>query len=474
MGGKRRTVEQQAVVVGELLRLYESGLSVKAAARVLHFDSAQAGRLVREAGLTRRSGRPRNLAARARFARLIREGLPVRRAAAGAGVSQTCGQRWVRDSEVMSSPGEGSGRYLGLAEREVISQGRAAGWSLRRIAGQIGRPVSTVSRELKVNSDPDGRYWAWKAQDRAQARARRPKPARLAAEGPLRQYVSTALTRGQSPEQISKRLAIEYPDDPDMRVSMETIYQAVYVLARGGLKRELVKALRTGRTARKPHRTTDQRRGRIPGMVPIADRPEEADDRIIPGHWEGDLIIGKNTASAIGTLVERTTGFVMLAHLPTDHTAASVHRALVPLIGTLPDAIRRTLTWDQGSEMACHQQLTIDTGIDVYFADPHSPWQRGSNENTNGLLRQYFPKSTDLQVHGPSHLADVSDLINSRPRKRLGWLTPIEAMSDLLDLGLPRQRLFETDPPTALHLTDIPKTQPLTNTIKTTQRCDDH
>jgi IS30 family transposase len=373
----------------------------------------------------------------------------------------------------MSPPREVSGRYLSIQEREMISKGHSAGRSMRQIADQIGRSVSTVSRELARNLDENGKYWAWKAKERADARAKRPKPAKLAASGPLRDYVARALKRGQSPQQISKRLVIEYPGDPQMRACMETIYQAVYVEARGGLKRELQQALRTGRAVRKPHRKDGERRGRIPDMIPIAERPTEVDERIIPGHWEGDLILGKNGSSAIGTLVERVTGFVMLAHLPTDHTASSVYQSLVPLITTLPDALRRTLTWDQGREMACHKQLAIDADIDIYFADPHAPWQRASNENTNGLLRQYFPKGTNLSVHDPAHLADIADMLNSRPRRRLDWLTPIEAMSDLFDLGLPRQRLFETDPPAALRLADIPKTQALADTLQNKQRCND-
>jgi transposase, IS30 family len=218
-----------------------------------------------------------------------------------------------------------------------------------------------------------------------------------------------------------------------MRVSHETIYQALYVQGRGGLRRELAASLRTGRAVRRPRRRSDERRGRIPGMVNISERPAEADDRAVPGHWEGDLIEGRNGKSQIGTLVERTTRFTMLVPLPAGKSAEAVADALVPVIAGLPGALRRSLTWDQGREMAAHEQIAVAADCEVYFCDPHSPWQRGSNENTNGLLRQYFPKGTDLSVHSPQHLAAVADELNGRPRKTLGWKTPAEAMAELLD-----------------------------------------
>jgi IS30 family transposase len=234
-----------------------------------------------------------------------------------------------------------------------------------------------------------------------------------------------------SPRQISRRLPLDFPDDERMRISHEAIYQAIYVQGRGSLRRELAACLRTGRAIRKPHRSPEARRSRIKDKVMISERPPEVEDRAIPGHWEGDLILGKNHASAIGTLVERTTRFVMLLHLP-DRDAATVREAIAATILTLPQALRRSLTWDQGSEMAQHLQLRMDTEMDVYFCDPHSPWQRGSNENTNGLLRQYFPKGTDLAVHSPAHLAHVADELNDRPRETLGWRTPAEALTELL------------------------------------------
>ncbi|MEZ3161377.1 IS30 family transposase, partial [Microbacterium sp. BWT-B31] len=269
------------------------------------------------------------------------------------------------------------------------------------------------------------RSWA---KDRA-----RPKSGKLAADGPLRGFVTAKLAVRWSPEQICHALVKEFPEDESMRVSAETVYQAIYVQARGGLRREVVAALRTGRTRRKPHKQPDQRTSRFTDpMVMISDRPAEVEDRAVPGHWEGDLIVGTRSESAIVTLVERTTRYVLLGHLPGGHTAEEVRDVLVPLIGTLPEHLRGSLTWDQGCEMAAHKQFSIATDVPVYFCDPHSPWQRGSNENTNGLLRQYFPKSTDLSVYAPEDLEHVAQELNGRPRKTLGWDTPAERLRDLL------------------------------------------
>jgi IS30 family transposase len=244
--------------------------------------------------------------------------------------------------------------------------------------------------------------------------------------------VQDKLEHQWSPEQISVMLAAEFPGRPEMRVSHETIYQSVYVQGRGALRRELAVCLRTGRALRKPRRREGERRGRIPGMVMISERPAEAADRAVPGHWEGDLIIGAGNKSAIGTLVERAARFVLLLHLPGGHGADQVAAAMTEAMGGLPQAIRRSLTWDQGSEMTGHAQIAVDTGLDIYFCDPHSPWQRGSNENTNGLLRQYFPKSTNLAGHSKEHLQAVADRLNSRPRKTLGWKTPAQALDQFL------------------------------------------
>jgi len=320
------------------------------------------------------------------------------------------------------------GYRLGWVEREQIALWRTERVGVREIAGRLGRSPSTISRELSRNTGPDGRYRSLPAEQRARARATRPKHSKLAREGRLRDYVIGGLRDDLSPEQIAARLGLDHPDDPEMRVCHETIYQAIYVESRGGLKREVERALRRGQAYRKPRRRDGERRGRIPGMVPIAQRPQEVEERLVPGHWEGDLIIGKGSTSAVATLVERSFRYTMLGHLDGDHTAPTVRDALVPLIGALPDQLRKTLTWDQGHEMTCHFELADQADIQVYFADPHSPWQRGTNENTNGLLRQYLPKGTDLSVHTPTDLQQIADRLNNRPRKVLGWLTPTEAM----------------------------------------------
>lgn len=323
-------------------------------------------------------------------------------------------------------------RFLSLAERETIADLHRQGVSLRAIGRELGRPASTVKREIDART-VGGTYRPYAAQ-RSWAKSRsRPKAAKLAQSGPLRDYVAARLRERWSPEQICHALVSEFPDDESMRVSTETIYQAIYLQARGGLRREVAVALRTGRTRRKPHMHPDQRQPRfVDEMVMISERPPEVEDRAVPGHWEGDLIVGTGSKSAIVTLVERTTRYVMLGHLPGGHTAEEVRDVLVPLIGTLPAHLRGSLTWDQGCEMAAHKQFTIATNVPVYFCDPHSPWQRGSNENTNGLLRQYFPKGTDLSIHSAEDLEHVAQQLNGRPRKTLGWRTPAERLRDLL------------------------------------------
>jgi IS30 family transposase len=322
-----------------------------------------------------------------------------------------------------------------VAEREEIALGVAQGLALAEIGRRLGRPASTVSREIARNSPARGprRYRAVAAQVRAEERARRPKPAKLAVNGRLRGWVQEKLEEDWSPEEISHRLVTEFPGDPEMRVSHETIYQALYVQGRGALRRELARHLRTGRALRKPRRAEGERRGQIPGKVMIADRPPEAGDRAVPGHWEGDTIAGKNNKSQIGTLVERSTRFTMLVPLPGGKAADAFADALTPVIAGLPDALRRSLTWDQGKEMHHHARIAVAADCEIYFCDPHAPWQRPSNENTNGLLRQYFPKGTDLSVHSPQRLQDVADKLNGRPRKVLGWKTPAEAMAEFLD-----------------------------------------
>ena len=326
-----------------------------------------------------------------------------------------------------------SAARLSLADREEISRGLTAGLTFTAIAAGIGRHVSTVSREVK-GCCGRGEYRAWVAHNRACENARRPKPAKLASNHELAAVVDGWMSeRLWSPQQVSQRLRVEFPADPMMRVSPETIYQSIYVQGRGALRKELAACLRSGRALRRSRtRNAGGAVGRIPGMVNISERSAEADDRAVPGHWEGDLIIGRNGKSAVGTLVERSTRFVLLLHLANDRTAATVREAMVTAMATLPDALLRSVTWDQGAEMSQHAQFTIDTGIDVYFCDPHSPWQRGSNENTNGLLRQFMPKGTDLSLLSRTDLSRISALMNSRPRQTLGWMTPSEKLTQLL------------------------------------------
>ncbi len=359
-----------------------------------------------------------------------------------------------------------SGRYLSLTEREEIAGGWSAGLSKAEIARRIGRHRSTIGRELTRNrtvSTPalaprlDGlrrkpgprpgsnrgrdrpqherlRYRAVRAQAKAEERARRPKLRKLASCPALLAQVQARLTARWSPEQISRTLHKDYPDAPEMQVSHETIYQELYVQGRGELRRELTRCLRTGRALRRPRRMAAQRakRGRIPDKVMISQRPAEATDRAVPGHWEGDLIIGKDGNSAIGTLVERTTRFALLLHLPDRHGAEEVRDAMIATAATLPAMLRRSLTWDQGIEMARHTEITLAADLPIFFCDPHSPWQRGSNENTNGLLRQYFPKGTDLSTHPAEHLTAVAAELNARPRKTLGWDSPAQTLARLL------------------------------------------
>ncbi|WP_020660034.1 IS30 family transposase [Amycolatopsis benzoatilytica] len=339
-----------------------------------------------------------------------------------------------RPAPVADARPEAQSRFLTQQERLAIADLRRAGAGVRAIARELGRDPATISRELARNARPGSRgYRPYAAQARADARRKRPKTGKIAACPELRDLVQGMLRKKFSPEQISQRLRRDHPDRPELHVTPETVYQALYVQGRGELRRELHRALRTGRAVRKPRRTGEARRPRFAEpMVMISERPAEAADRAVPGHWEGDLIIGKDGASAIATLVERATRYTLLVPLPHGRGADAVRDALVTAMHTLPDHLTRSLTWDQGSEMGRHREFTIATGIPVYFCDPHSPWQRGSNENTNGLLRQYFPKGTDLSLHSPEHLAAVAAELNCRPRKTLGWDTPAERLATLL------------------------------------------
>ena len=427
---------------------------------------------------------------RRQFWAFVAKGLSSGDAAMEVGVSQPVGGRWFREaggmapSHLSQSSGSPCGRYLSFVEREEIALWRAQGLGVCEVARRLGRSASTISRELRRNAATRSGnldYLATVAQWHAERSSRRPKQAKLAANPALRTYVQDRLAgavvapggiaahgpavpwkgrrRGRrqnrrwatawSPQQIAGRLRLDFPGDTTMRISHEAIYQALYIQGRGALKRELTACLRTGRALRVP-RARAQGRGKsfITPEILVSERPAEAADRAVPGHWEGDLILGLDS-SAIGTLVERTTRFTMLLHLPSmpghgdgprekngpalaGHGAAAVRDAIAHEITTLPEQLRRWLTWDQGAEMAQHARLRIDTGLAVYFCDPHSPWQRGTNENTNGLLRQYFPKGTHLGAHGPGDLAAVAAALNGRPRKTLGWKTPAEAFDAVL------------------------------------------
>ena len=416
----------------------------------------------------------------------IAAGLSSEDAAFEAGVSQPVGTRWFRKAGGMpsamfrSSAKPLSGRYLSPVEREEIALLRIQGHSMQEIGRRLGRSASTISRELRRNAATRSgglEYRATTAQWHAERSARRPKPTKLALNATLRTYVEERLAgivvapsgipvtgpavswknrrdgqrqnrrwaRAWSPEQIARRLPIDFPDDETMRISHEAIYQALFVQGRGALRRELTACLRTRRVLRVPRaRVRSRGKGFVSPEIMISKRPAEAVDRAVPGHWEGDLILGLGS-SAIGTLVERTTRFTMLLHLPrlvghgdaprakngpalAGHGAEAVRDAITRTIITLPEELRRSLTWDQGAEMAQHARLKIDVGVQVYFCDPQSPWQRGTNENTNGLLRQYFPKGTDLSVHSAEEIAAVAAALNARPRKTLGWKTPAEAL----------------------------------------------
>jgi IS30 family transposase len=469
VGPRKYTPEQkdQFFVVFDRLK------STRDAARELGFNEATCAGWVRKAGL-KSYGKPgaRPHRGRDEYFRLRKKGLSRRKAAAATGVHPRTAEEWdygIRKSNgrriypdgrlvdykrgvtTVTSPAHTTGtvlapptsvsaleklldpRFLSVQEREMIRDLKASGSSMRAIARELGRSASTISRELGRNADALMGYLPHGAHRKAAARRARPKTAKLAGKSDLRNYVKGKLLIRWSPEQISYTLVEKFPDQPEMRVSPETIYQALYVQARGGLKREIQAALRTGRTRRKHHQSGEQRTSRfVDPMVMISERPPEIEDRAVPGHWEGDLITGTLNQSAIGTLVERTTRYVMLVHLPTDHTAETVRDGLIKTMSTLPAHLRGSLTWDQGAEMAAHKSFTLATDMQVYFCDPASPWQRGSNENTNGLLRQYFPKSTDLSAYGPEDLEHVAQELNGRPRKTLGWDTPAERLRDLL------------------------------------------
>jgi IS30 family transposase len=410
-------------------KLAAEGVSVQDIARQLARSSGPVQAVVRGDYDPRRVSE----SDRTQMAALAAEGLTLRQIGARLGWATTSVHRALTASGDRGPVGswDPSPARLSLSEREEIRVGVADGKTFRAIAASLGRATSTVSREVKANGGRT-QYRARMAHGRARDQARRPKTAKLVACPRLADQVREWLADLWSPAQISARLRTDFGDDPHMRVSHETIYQSLYVQGRGALRKELAACLRTGRAVRRPqHRL--ERRGQIPGKVMISERPAEVADRAVPGHWEGDLIIGAHNRSAVGTLVERSSRFVLLLHL-ADTRAETVNQAMKDAIATLPGELFRSITWDQGREMAHHATFTIDTGIQIYFCDPHSPWQRGSNENTNGLLRQYMPKSTDLSVHTPADLTGFARSMNNRPRKTLGWLNPSEKLTQLIAL----------------------------------------
>lgn len=417
----------------------------------------------------------------------IGQGLPTAKAAEAVGVSEVIGGRWFREGGGMPpmTLAEPTGRYLSFVEREEIAILRALGHGPREIGRRIGRDASTISRELRRNAatrSTNPGYRATTAQWKSEIAAKRPKQAKLVTNPRLREYVQDRLagnvrrpdstpvagprtppwkglnkprrqdrrwSTAWSPEQIAQRLRLEFPDDESMRISHEAIYQSLFIQGRGALKRELVTCLRTGRALREPRaRSRNKAQGHVTATVVLSERPAEAQDRAMPGHWEGDLIIGTGR-SAIGTLVERSSRSTLLVHLPRlegwgekpsvkngpslgGYGAVAMNAALTASMTALPAQLRKTLTWDRGKELAGHAQFTLETGTKVFFADPHSPWQRPTNENTNGLLRQYFPKGTDLSRWSAEDLEAVAYTLNNRPRKILGWKTPAEVFEDQL------------------------------------------
>jgi IS30 family transposase len=437
-------VESAASIREEFWKALDSGLSPSAAATVVGVAGATGRKWANAGGYqTNRKhyGIRYSQATREAFWQALGSGLAPAQAAVVAGVPQHSALRWVQqagyvprtafpvDDEADTAPQTQSLSFIERCRLETLLE---QGYSPAATAQLLGRHRSTISREARRGATGCG-YRARVGQDVADANAKRPKERSLEKYPALLKEVVRRLRKRHSPEQIARRLRADFPDDPEMWVSHETIYQAMYVQPRGELARLVKTALRSGRTQRKPQgRSTTESRGRLRGMINISERPAEADDRAIPGHWEGDLILGAHGQSAIGVLVERTTGFVVLTHLPGDHTADTVAAAITAKIPEIPEILRRSLTWDQGKEMALHTQITEATGMPIYFCDPHTPWQRGTSENTNGLLRQYFPKGTDLSFYGPGWLDQVAAELNARPRKRHNWRTPAEELDRLL------------------------------------------
>ena len=435
MAGRGLPPERVEAVLGYLA----AGLNPMQAARAAGVSKNSAYRLdLKVSGVSRLAAK-RERAARAGRVRVLADllsaGMSPNQAGPAAGVSKSAAYRLHHKMGGVYRPPAVtySDRYLDREERYEMARLREAGCSMREVGRRMGRAASTVSRELARNTGPrTSQYQPERAHRLAWERQRRPKPSKLARDPVLRARVQQLLDRRYSPQQVSGRLRMLHPDDPAMRVSHETIYQSIYVYPRGELRRELKACLRTGREVRR-RRGRREIRGKITGAVPIGQRPPEAEGRLVPGHHEGDLIMGtKASNSAVGTIVERTTGYLTLLPLHAGHDAASVADAIIAQLTALPAWFTKTLTWDRGTELAQHQRITATAGIAVYFADPHAPWQRGSNENINGLLREYLPKGTDLSIHTPAQLQAIADELNDRPRKRFGYHTPREQLAKLL------------------------------------------
>jgi IS30 family transposase len=429
----------------DFLEALRSGLSRSAAAAVAGVSHQTGSKWARAAGVAanlEHRGIRYPAAAREAFWAAMRSGSSSTQAAVIAGVSEQTGRIWVKQAgyvprtqpvdDIETDPVRRPRAPLTFTERCRLEELLESGCPPARAAVLLDRHRDTIQREIARGQTGSG-YRARVGQDVTEANAKRPKVRHLDERPALLAEVVRRLKLRHSPKQIAGRLREDFPEDPELWVSHETIYQALYVQPRGELARLVKTALRTGRTRRKPHgRNEITSRGQLRDMINISERPAEAKDRAIPGHWEGDLIIGADSGSAIGTLVERSTGFVMLLHLPGDRTAATLAAAMTAKIPDIPEVLRRSLTWDQGKEMALHTAITKATGLPIYFCDPHSPWQRGTNENTNGLLRQYFPKGTDLSFHGPGILDNVAAELNARPRERYKWRTPAEELDRLL------------------------------------------
>jgi IS30 family transposase len=417
----------------EVLKLLKAGWSTSAITRQLKTGKKLVRSIARahsDEVPEHKIGRPRDYEREARMAEMLRAGTSVLQVARSVGVSESTVRKLIdQNGGMLPPPSKRSELRLSIEEREEISRCLVNKWKIRRIARHLNRAPSTISREVNNNGGPE-HYRAWAAEGRCRQQAKRPKQAKLVRWPELEAEVTKRLEKKHSPRQIELCLMDEFPGQPDMHISHEAIYQSLFIQGRGGLRRELTKCLRTGRALRRAQKR-EAKVGKIKDMVMISERPAEVEDRAVPGHWEGDLIEGAYGRTHIGTLVERNTRYVMLMKLE-DKSAETVRKALEKTVKRLPEELFKSLTWDQGKEMADHATFSFNTDIDVYFCDPHSPWQRGSNENTNGLLRQYFPKGTDLSLFSQDELDSVARELNERPRETLGLKTPADMLNEVI------------------------------------------